>query len=119
VQSDPHFIPPADAAVLTARWRQNAPPGSFNGAMFHRVAFDNLLGQAGCEGIRIYMGMEPAAMNGNPSLWTLVLVGTDAMGNDMVASAPGGATQAGGGTEQFPFPCPPTCGAPSILNSPP
>ena len=119
--NDPHYISPQDAAVLTARWRQNPPPGALNGGRFDRIAFDNLLGQPGCAGIRIYMGMDLPGSNTNPSLWTFVLVGTDAAGNDMVSAGgamTAGGTSTGGGTEQNPFQCPPFCGTPSPLNSP-
>jgi hypothetical protein len=121
--NDPHYISPQDAAILTARWRQNLPPGGLNGGQFERVAFDNLLSQPGCAGIRIYMGLEPPGATSNPSLWTFVLVGTDANGNDMVAAGGGltprgAAAGSGGGTEEQPVICPPTCGAQSILNSP-
>jgi hypothetical protein len=121
---DPHYISPQDAATLTARWRKNVPAGAFNGGRFDRIAFDNLLSQPGCAGIRIYMGMELPGAKNNPSLWTFVLVGTDANGNDMVAAtgtvtAGGSSADDGGGTEENPVTCPPTCGAPSPLNSPP
>ena len=121
--NDPHYISLQDAAALTARWRQNPPPGALNGGRFDRIAFDNLLAQPGCAGIRIYMGLESPNANNNPSLWTLVLVGTDAAGNDMVDSGGsltprGAAAGSSGGTEQYPFQCPPSCGAPSPLNSP-
>lgn len=122
--NDPHYISPQDAAILTARWRQNRPSGGLHGGRFDRIAFDDLLSQPGCAGIRIYMGMELQGAKPNPSLWTFVLVGTDAGGNDMVSAGgaltPRGAdVYSGGGTAQNPVLCPPTCGNPSPLNSPP
>lgn len=121
--NDPHYISLQDAVALTARWRQNLPPSSLNAGRFDRIALDNLLSQPGCAGIRIYMGMDLPGSNNNPSLWTFVLVGTDASGNDMVgtqgASSPRGAMAGSGGdTEEHPYVCPPDCGAPSPLNSP-
>jgi hypothetical protein len=121
---DPHYISLQDAAILTARWRHNLPPGAFNGGQFARIAFDNLLNQPGCAGIRIYMGMELPGAKDNPSLWTFVLVGTDANGNDMVGATGamttrGSSADDGGGTEEYPVICPPNCGDPSPLNSPP
>jgi hypothetical protein len=120
---DPHYISLQDAAALTARWRQTPPPGALNGGRFDRIAFDNLLAQPGCAGIRIYMGLELPGTNKNPSLWTFVLVGTDANGNDMVSAGGaltprGAADGSGGGTEENPFQCPPSCGSQSPLNSP-
>ena len=121
--NDPHYISLQDAAALTARWRQNLPSGALNGGRFDRIAFDNLLSQPGCAGIRIYMGMDLPGSNNNPSLWTFVLVSTDADGNDMVGagsalSPRGAAAGSGGDTEEHPYVCPPVCGATSPLNSP-
>lgn len=119
---DPHYISPQDAAVLTSRWRKEMPDGAFHGARFDRIAFDNLLSQPGCAGIRIYMGMELPGAKDTPSRWTYVLVGTDAKGNDMVARgsamADGDSAEGdGGGTEEWPLPCPPLCDVSSPLNS--
>jgi len=124
-----HAIPFPEAAKLTYAWRRNRPPGSFNGARFDRVAFENILSQPGCEGIRIYMGLHDAGDLGYEdakSFWTFVMVGTDADGNDMTV-IPGdgnpdsisGGEDTYGDTEQMPLPCPPWCGDPGPLNTPP
>ncbi len=105
---DPHFITPHDAAQLTARWRDSQPAGALNAGQFDRIAFDTLLGQPGCAGIRIYLGLKPDDGNTGESRWTFVLVGTDANGDDMLAN--------GGGTEEQPLPCPPFCSQSNSLN---
>lgn len=122
MSTDPHAIPVQDAAALTMRWRRNRPLSSINGGRFDRVALDNLLSQPGCEGIRIYLGLhdpsDPAhAKDG--SLWTFVLVGTDADGNDMIPPQSARTGDSGGGTSQNPVMCPPSCGKPGPLNTPP
>ena len=98
-----HAIPLPDAAKLTHAWRRNRPKGSFNGARFDRVAFENILSQPGCEGIRIYMGLHDS---GDPeyvdaaSFWTLVMVGTDADGNDItIIPGDGNKDSVGGGED--------------------
>ena len=117
---NPHSIALKDAAVLTARWRQNMPAGGFKAARFDRIAFDTLLAQPGCAGIRIYMAMQQQGTTPNPSLWTYVMIGTDANGNDMTGSAgaSGGAkADAGDGDPQeLAWPCPPNCDITSPLN---
>ena len=85
--NDPHRISVKDAAALTLRWRRNRPPDSINGARFDRVTFDRLLSQPGCQGIRIYLGLhdpaDPSVPKGQ-SMWTFVVIGTDAAGNDIM-----------------------------------
>ena len=121
--ASPHQIPVQDAAALTLRWRQNRPTGGLNGGRFDRVAFDNILSQPGCVGIRIYMGLhDPSDPNHKDdlSMWTFVLVGTDANGNDIATLSTGMSADSGtGDTEETPLLCPPTCGDPSPLNTPP
>jgi len=121
--TSPHQIPVSDAAALTLRWRRNRPTGGFNGGRFDRVAFDEILAQQGCAGVRIYMALHDPAdptHSNEPSLWTFVLVGTDAQGNDITTiPATGGSLNADGNTGQNPYPCPPTCGGPGPLNTPP
>lgn len=108
---DPHAIPLADAIVLTARWRQHMPAGAIKGASFERVAFDTLLNQSGCAGIRIYLGMK-----GDLS-WTYVMVGIDANGKDLVGAASGAApADDGGAVEEQSVGCPPYCDTDSPLN---
>ncbi len=85
--NDPHRISVKNAAALTLRWRRNRPPDSINGARFDRVTFDRLLSEPGCEGIRIYLGLhdpaDPSVPKGQ-SMWTYVVIGTDAAGNDII-----------------------------------
>jgi len=126
---DPHSIPVKDAAILTERWRKNMPDGAIKAGRFDRIAFDKLLAQPGCTGIRIYLGMKTRDQTKDPSLWTLVLVGTDEQGNDMVAPlaavaavkkmAVTSAADSGGDTEEDPLLCPPLCDPNSPLNGPP
>jgi hypothetical protein len=96
-----HRISLDAAARATARHRAaagagrgNAPPGRPAGPYgFHAEAFERILSQPGCVGIRAY----PAAHeDGTPSL---VLVGVDADGNDMTA----------GHLANDPWQCPPLC----------
>ena len=68
---------------------------------FHRKAYDRILSQPGCVGVRAYPGLHA---DGAP---TLVLVGVDADGNDMVD----------GELSQEGELCPPDCPAPNELNS--
>ena len=116
---NPHSISLKDAAALTARWRQNMPPGGFKAAQFDRIAFDTLLAQPGCAGIRIYMAIlsDP---KGNPSTWTYVMIATDAAGNDITGDAgakAGSAADAGDGDPQeIANPCPPFCTLTGPLN---
>jgi hypothetical protein len=121
--TDPHQISVAEAAALTLRWRRNKPPTSINGARFERIAFDNLLNQPGCAGIRIYLALHDPAdpkQAKDASMWTFVMIGTDAEDNDMIPPQAMSGTDSGtGGPEQEPLPCPPVCGDPSPLNDPP
>jgi hypothetical protein len=123
MSNGPHQMPVQDAAALTLRWRRSRPTGGLSGGRFDRIAFDNILSQPGCMGIRIYMGLhDPSDPNhkGDPSMWTFVLVGTDANGNDIATLSAGMSAGSGGGdTEQNPILCPPSCGTGSPLNSPP
>jgi hypothetical protein len=120
--NDPHRISVKDAAALTLRWRRNRPPDSINGARFDRVTFDRLLSQPGCEGIRIYLGLhdpaDPSVPKGQ-SMWTYVIIGTDAQGNDIIPPQSAMTDEGGGDPGQNPVLCPPSCGEPDPLNDPP
>ena len=70
---------------------------------FHRSAYDRILSQPGCEAIRSY----PALHEDGTA--TMVLVGVDAEGNDMVDGA----------LMQISVTCPPYCSDPNELNSDP
>jgi hypothetical protein len=119
---NPHTISLKDAAILTARWRENMPPGGFKAGRFDRIAFDTLLGNPECAGIRIYMGMSLPGATENPSLWNFVMIGTDAEGNDITGSgtasrgADGDAGEADGDPQEMSTVCPPYCSLTGPLN---
>ena len=92
-----HGISLSDAAAQTKR----ANDGKLKGGLFLRKELDALLAQPGCSGVRYYYGVDA---NGADSL---ILVGVDKEGNDMV----------NGVMMNTPFPCPPFCGAANSLNS--
>ncbi|HJV91234.1 MAG TPA: hypothetical protein VJ623_13075 [Holophagaceae bacterium] len=75
-------------------------PGELKAAMFGSLAFTRILGQPGCQGIRIYLARESS---GQP---TLVMVGVDAQGVDL----PGDQVECSENTD----PCPPNCGGVSL-----
>ena len=95
-----HEIGLTEARDLIARFKR-ANPGKDSAGAFTRVAFDRLLAQKGCAGIRIYYGLHPDGS------MALVLVGVDELGNDM---------DEGDLAEQI-FPCPPFCPMDSALDS--
>ena len=97
-----HRVDRQSAARYTRRFRGKAkhdkpmPP-----VAFHREAFDRILRQPGCVGIRAYPGTSESGED------TLVLVGVDAEGNDMI----------GGELAQFGQTCPPSCPDQNELNA--
>ena len=93
-----HKISLAEATELTKRHRKDNPTAG-HAEFFHREAFDALLKQPGCAGIRIYHG------KGTKGEHHCVLVGVDGNGFDMTA----------GGIMQQSAPCPPYCDAESAL----
>jgi len=96
-----HRISREDAATFTRRYRDNKGPGAVLAGMFHAEAVNDLLGQPGCRGLRIYYAQNA---DGAPAL---VLVGVDSNGNDLTE----------GILLEFDFPCPPFCGSSNFLNS--
>ncbi len=82
-----NFKASPDAAVLTV-----------TAGAFHREIVDKILSQSGCAGIRIYYGKTDDAKP------TLIIVGIDAAGNDLVD----------GVIAQLMIPCPPVCSGTSI-----
>jgi hypothetical protein len=92
-----HGIPLEEAAAMTRRYRESM----HKGGLFLRADVDALLAQAECTGLRFYYGR---GVNGED---TLILVGVDKEGNDMV----NGVLLDGS------FPCPPFCGGGNSLNS--
>ena len=97
-----HRTSKQDAAKYARRHRKAAKHDRpFPPVAFHRDAFDRILRQPGCMGIRSYPGLSDA---GEP---TLVLVGVDADGNDMIEGA----------LAQFGGVCPPSCSEQNDLNT--
>jgi hypothetical protein len=96
-----HRITLDEAIRLTTahqRGRRPEDPRSFH---FDRAAYDTILGQPGCVGVRTYLGRHEG---GSP---TYVLVGIDADGKDMIDGA----------VMQDPDFCPPECPTESVLNA--
>jgi hypothetical protein len=96
-----HRISLEAAAAQTRRFRESAGPTAVKGGAFRREAFEEILKQPGCTGIRLYYGVDD---KGEPSL---VLVGVGQDDNDMVDGA----------LIDTIFPCPPFCGDGNSLNS--
>ena len=69
--------------------------------MFLRQELDELLAQPGCSGMRFYYGRDKGGES------SLILVGVDKVGNDLV----------NGVLLDGHFPCPPICGDGNSLNS--
>jgi hypothetical protein len=92
-----HGIPLNDAAAQTKR----AQDGGSKGGLFLRKELDDLLAQPGCAGVRFYYGLDASGQD------TLILVGVDQNGNDMV----------NGVLMDSHYPCPPYCGDGNSLNS--
>lgn len=95
---DKHWIDLDSATQLTAQWRKKHPK-SPKAMGFSRAAFERILKQKGCKGIRAYYAQE------DDGSWTMVLVGTDAKGRDMVK----------GEVAEEADPCPPYCDQASVL----
>lgn len=98
-----HRISLDEASKCTSTYRKlyGAGPGALVTGVYSREAFDAILGQSGCQGIRYYGAVRP---DGTP---TLVFVGTDKEGNDLYQ----------GVLIDLHWPCPPVCGAANPLNS--
>ncbi len=99
--TEDHSITLAEAAALTANFRNANPPGTIIGHFFGADAINAILAQPGCVGIRIYNGQDAAGVK------KLVLVGADAAENDMFT----------GELAQHSRPCPSICSLPNPLNS--
>lgn len=89
-----HSISLDEAARMTARYREKVEKGAIIGGYFGREAIEKILAQEGCVGIRYYYAEKD---DGTP---TLVLVGVDKEGNDLVHGA----------VSELSWPCPPYCG---------
>lgn len=97
-----HRISLSDAAAQTRRYRDHvgkadAPKSGF----FFRKLIDELLAQPGCAGLRICYARTDKGED------SLVLVGVDKNGNDMVE----------GTLLEDAFYCPPICGGGNALNT--
>lgn len=96
-----HFVSLVEASQLTKKYREKEGREAVNGGFFSRLIYGKILIQEGCVGVRNYF----AALNdGTP---TLVLVGVDGTGNDMIRGVLGDDA----------FPCPPFHGRRNLLNS--
>lgn len=106
--SDDQLISVSEAVAMVGRFRAaNAANATVVRAWgFGRSAIDAVLAQPGCAGIRIYRGQTDVGAE------QVLIVGLDGSGNDLLpVSASGAGVVADKG-----WPCPPICGAASILN---
>ena len=94
-----HQIELTEAQEMIGRWRRANPEGK-HALAYTRVAFERILGQEGCTGIRMYYAMHPDGMP------TIVMVGVDVQGNDLDQ----------GELAEYVFPCPPMCPMSSSLD---
>jgi hypothetical protein len=95
-----HVISVDQAARFIQNFKQNPTAPTIKGGYFDRNIFDKILAQGGVVGIRYYYA---AKDDGTP---TIVLVGVDSTGSDMVQGIVG----------EWGFPCPPNCGSTNQLN---
>ncbi len=93
-----HRVTLAEAAAHTRRHRE-AKASPVHAHAFHADQVLALLQQKGCAGLRIYHGRDEGGSA------TVVLVGVDAAGADMVS----------GSILEWSTPCPPYCSAPNAL----
>ncbi|MCI0707458.1 MAG: hypothetical protein L0Y80_08255 [Ignavibacteriae bacterium] len=96
-----HGISLDQASKQTRRYRESRPKHGIKGGYFSRTAFEKILAQANCVGIRVYFGLHE---DGTP---TMVLAGVTEDGNDIDQ----------GLLSDDHLPCPPYCGADNPLNS--
>jgi hypothetical protein len=97
--NEDHRISIEEAAHLTKAFRITASDDAVLAHYFGKKAIAQTLEQSGCVGIRLYYGKHN---DGSP---TLVVIGVDKRGNDMVT----------GITLQRTTPCPPDCSSNSVL----
>ena len=95
-----HDISLSEAAVMTGAYR-TANPGKLIGGLFTKEAVELVLDQPLCTSFRYYFALKA---NGDQ---TIVLVGVDAAGNDLV----------NGQLADSAKPCPPFQGNSNVLNS--
>ena len=80
IGAEKHEIALSEAMQLVANFRKDPQAPKNQGGSFERGAFEKILAQPGCEKIKMYWAQE----NGK---FTVVLVGVDAAGKDMVAGS--------------------------------
>jgi len=78
IGAEKHEIALSEGLQLVANFRKNPQVPKNQGGAFERGAFEKILAQQGCEKIKFYWAQE----NGK---FTVVLVGVDGAGKDMVA----------------------------------
>jgi hypothetical protein len=93
IGAEKHEIALSEGLELVANFRKNPQAPKSQGSSFDRGALDKILAQPGCEKIKMYWAQE------KDGKFTVVLVGVDMAGKDMVAGA---IMERGGG-------CPPFC----------
>ena len=100
------MVPTHDITILAASAQtqnfQATHPGLTKGGKFPKADVLELLSQTGCSELRYYFGVADPA---KPNDITIVLVGVDSNGNDMVNKLKNAAS-----------PCPPWCGGSNLLN---
>jgi hypothetical protein len=118
---------PSDASpelTQASEWTRNyrnQNPGAIKGHCIKKEQLSAILGQPGCEGVRMYYGLDDA---GNRKL---VMVGIDADENDIISTTATAALRAASDVESpepastsiatdLP-PCPPCCSVENALNS--
>ncbi len=95
------FIPLAEAAEMTARYRESAGADAVKALLFNKQLIIEMLSMDDCAGMRVYFARgENMALN-------VVLVGTNAVGDDLIDNPM---------VNRGLF-CPPTCPDNSPLNS--
>ncbi len=94
-----HAVTLDQAVKYIQNFTSNPTAPTIKGAYFGRNIFDKILSQSGCVGIRYYYAKTDSGVS------TIVLVGVDGSGNDLVK----------GTLAEMTFPCPPYCPAPNAL----
>jgi hypothetical protein len=118
---------PSDASpelTQASQWTRNyrnQNPGAIKGHSIKKEQLDAILDQPGCEGIRMYYGLDDTSNR------KLVMVGIDADQNDIISTTTAALRTASSDVEspepasisvatEFP-PCPPYCSLENSLNS--
>jgi len=98
--AESHFVTLAEASEYTRLYRESKRIGDSKAVYFGRRISEEILGQDGCVGMRLYLAKEDSGRR------TLVLAGVNADGNDIVPGILG---------EQV-WDCPPWCSVVNPLN---